>query len=142
MNIAAALAARASGAKVVLNAAPARPLSRDLLDLVDLLVVNRVEAAMLCGGPVETPQQALAAAPLLGAQAVVVTLGGEGLVLRAPGEAPVALAPHRVRVVSTHGAGDCFVGALSARWAAGASLREAAQAANLAAARFVGGLEA
>jgi ribokinase len=139
VNVAAATAARGGEAKVILNAAPARAMSEHFLALVDILVVNRVEAAMMAGGAVASREQALEAAPRLGSawQAVVITLGGEGLVLRAGESAPEWIAPHPVRVVSTHGAGDCFVGALAARLAAGASLREAASAANLAAAEFV-----
>ena len=45
----AARAARAGGTRVVLNAAPARELPDELLDLVDLLVVNEVEAQAITG---------------------------------------------------------------------------------------------
>ena len=48
-NIAAARAARAAGATVCLNAAPYRPLSEELAALVDLLVVNAIEAEELGG---------------------------------------------------------------------------------------------
>jgi ribokinase len=135
-------AARAAGARVVLNAAPARAMTPELLDGVDILVVNRVEAAMLSGAKVETRAQALAVAALLPArEAVLVTLGGEGLVLCEKGGAAAWIAPHRVKVVSTHGAGDCFVGALAAGLAAGATLREAAERANARAARHVARLD-
>jgi sugar/nucleoside kinase (ribokinase family) len=40
------------------------------------------------------------------------------------------IAPKRVNVVSTHGAGDCFVGVLAARLAGGDFLRQAAGFAN------------
>jgi ribokinase len=46
VNIAAAKRAKGLNASVWLNAAPARPLSSDLLELVDVLIVNRVEAAV------------------------------------------------------------------------------------------------
>ena len=136
-NIAAATAAREAGARVILNAAPVRAMTPALLDRVDLLIVNRIEAAMLAG--CDDP---LAALPRLVApgRAAIVTLGGEGLVLQEAGAAPVFIAPHRVAVVSTHGAGDCFVGALAARLARGDSLHAAAQAANFAAARHVAAL--
>ena len=139
VNIAAARAARAAGARVVLNAAPMRAMSEEFLSLVDVLVVNRVEAEGLAGEPVADAGAALAALPKLGAgkRDVVVTLGGAGLVLQPKGQAPTAIAPIKVKVVSTHGAGDCFVGALAARLAAGDSLLAAARAANAAAAAFV-----
>ena len=140
-NIAAARAARAMGARVLLNAAPMRGMSAALLDLVDVLVVNRIEAEALAGHPVRDAAAAQAAAPKLGAGArdVIVTLGGAGVVAQRRGQAPFFIAPIPVRVASTHGAGDCFVGALAARLAAGADLLAASIAANAAAAAFVEG---
>jgi len=49
VSLAAAAAARARGARIVLNAAPARRMSAAFLALVDVLVVNRVEAAHAVG---------------------------------------------------------------------------------------------
>ena len=54
-NLAAARTARAAGATVVLNAAPARAIG-DLGGLVDVLVVNAVEAEMLGARPVDEPR--------------------------------------------------------------------------------------
>jgi ribokinase len=138
-NIASAREARARGARVAVNAAPARAMTREMLDLVDVLIVNRVEAEMLSGLNVADAPSALRALPRLGAgeRDVIVTLGGEGLVAQAKGEAPMAIDPVRVPVMSTHGAGDCFVGAFAARIARGAGLIEAARAANAAAAAHV-----
>jgi ribokinase len=59
------------------------------------------------------------------------------LALAVRGEASYAEAAHRVDLVDTHGAGDAFVGALSARLAGGTPLKEAVQFANAAAALFV-----
>lgn len=138
VNVAAARAARAGGAIVILNAAPARECGDDLLDLVDVLVVNRVEAQMLSGAPVSGRASAREALPALGSarRSVVVTLGGEGLVAT-QGDAVNEIAALPVAVVSTHGAGDCFVGALASRLAAGEGLLKACRFANAAAARFV-----
>ena len=55
-NVSAARVAHRAGAVVVLNAAPARPLG-GLAGLVDVLVVNAVEAEMLGGGPVDGPRE-------------------------------------------------------------------------------------
>lgn len=143
VNIAAAKVARAAGAVVVLNAAPARATSAELLDRVDVLVVNRVEAEMFSGAKVADRDGAMAALPKLAkaARGVVVTLGGNGLVVQSAGEAARWIAPKPVKVVSTHGAGDCFVGTLAARLAAGDGLLQAAEFANVAAANFVGRVE-
>ena len=142
VNVAAATAARALGARVVLNAAPARLMTEALLTLVDVLVVNRVEAAMLTGRSVEGRAQAIEAAQTLrsGRQVVIVTLGGDGLVVQAVDSKPNWIPAKAVQVVSTHGAGDCFVGTLSARLAAGDTPQEAASVANVAAGRHVGQL--
>jgi ribokinase len=142
VNVAAAKAAKASGAAVILNAAPARAASKALLDRVDVLIVNRVEAEMLSGQSVAHREGALNALAKLAkpVRAVVVTLGGEGLVAQAAGEPPRWIAAKPVKPVSTHGAGDCFVGTLAAGLAKGDELYEAARLANLAAADFVAGL--
>jgi ribokinase len=139
VNIAAARVARAAGAHVILNAAPARAMSAALLDVVDVLVVNRVEASMLAQREVADRAGAIVALPRLAApgRSVVVTLGGDGLVVQSDGAEAIEIAPKNVKVVSTHGAGDCFVGALAARIAEGDLLNQAAEFANAAAADHV-----
>jgi ribokinase len=136
----AAIAAAAMDAHVIVNAAPARAIDPALYQHVDTLVVNRVEAEMIASRPVADTAGALAALPALGGgrRNVIVTLGGDGLVLQPRDGAPTTLAPHRVNVVSTHGAGDCFIGALAAELARGAALAPAASFANRAAATLVG----
>lgn len=141
VNVAAAGVARAAGAMVMLNAAPARASTADLLDLVDVLVVNRVEAEMISGLPVRDRAGAMAALPALGSErrTVIVTLGGDGLVVAAPGTAPCEIAAAKVTVVSTHGAGDCFLGALAFRLAKGDAMIAACRFANAKAGDFVAG---
>ena len=51
-NVAAARAVKAQGGRVVLNAAPARKLSGELIALVDIVIVNAIEAEFLAGVPV------------------------------------------------------------------------------------------
>ena len=107
--------ARARGARVVLNAAPARPLPAALLRRVDVLVVNENEARCLREQPgCRRRRAAFAAAwPAASAAAVVVTLGAAG-----PSPRRTAMhatsPPPRVEVVDTTGAGDAFAGALAA----------------------------
>ena len=138
-NVAAARLAKDDGIRVILNAAPARPLGPDLSAHVDLLVVNAVEAEMICGVVVTSLSAATEAAALLSEQVanVVVTAGGLGLAAAERGNTPYAEAAHRVKLIDTHGAGDAFIGALAARWASGASVVEAVRFANAAAALFV-----
>lgn len=141
VNLAAARAVRAAGGQTILNAAPARPAGDELLACVDVLVVNRVEAAQLSGLTVDGPAAAAEAGRRLaqGGRAAVVTLGGDGLVLVGPDGTVETIAAEKVEVATTHGAGDCFVGTLAARLAQGAGLTSACRQANAAAARFVAG---
>lgn len=120
--------------RLIWNAAPARDLNAVLAGRTDVLVVNRVEAADLtgCAEPVTAAEALLAR--IRGD--VIVTLGGDGLVH----SGPTGTAHHAVRavkVVSAHGAGDMFVGALAARLAAGDDIGPAIAFAQAAAALFV-----
>ena len=141
-NIAAARIVRAAGGFVVLNAAPARPLSPELGQLVQLLIVNAIEAEMLGAPPVMDLETAAAAARHLNTPdyTVIVTAGGHGLAGASSREV-VTLAGYPVANAQTHGAGDTFVGALAARLAADDTLDLAMRYANAAAALHVGAAE-
>jgi ribokinase len=125
INLAVAKKAKQSGAKVMLNAAPARDLDSKLMELVDVLIVNRVEAKAI--GKVELNTQAT----------VIETRGGDGLSLLLPNKASEFLPAFKVPVISSHGAGDCFVGALAARLCASDTIENAALYASAAAALHV-----
>jgi len=139
LNVSAARAARAAGATVCLNAAPYRPLSDEFAALVDLLVVNAIEAAQLFGLAVTGLASAAKAARALAERfpSAVVTAGGEGVAGMRRGEDPMTLPALPVALVSTHGAGDAFVGALVAALAAGRPFAECLGSANTAAAIHV-----
>ena len=141
VNLAAAAEAQRRGLRVILNAAPARLLPPALPLLVDVLVVNAVEAGMMGAGHVHTLQDAAKAAHHLSARfkAVVVTAGALGLAARSPG-VELMLPAERITVVSSHGAGDAFIGALATALARGENLPNACEAASKAAARHVAGL--
>ncbi|UVK37774.1 ribokinase [Mesorhizobium sp. AR10] len=139
-NIAAARAIKAAGGRVVLNAAPARKLSDDLIVLVDIVIVNAIEAEFLAGVPVvDTLDGAGEAARRLVDvyPAAIVTAGGEGVAYCHRDGQAFALAAIPVKVVSTHGAGDEFVGAFAAGLARGEPIEAAIAAANAAAALLV-----
>jgi ribokinase len=133
-SLLAARLARAGGATVVLNPAPAGDLPDELLPLVDVLVPNETEAGQLTGLPVETAEQAAVAGRALrarGVPAVVLTLGARGaLLLDGSGEQRVA--PFAVQVVDTTAAGDAFCGVLAVALAEGLSLPQAARRASAA----------
>ena len=130
--------ANRAGARVILNAAPALPVSLDLLKTVDILVVNETEAVVLAKtlGWTATPREfALRATTAAPGLAVVVTLGAAGAFWIASDIALRATAPG-VRVIDTTGAGDAFVGALAAALdngaAPGVALRRGVAAGTLA----------
>ncbi|WP_061934787.1 PfkB family carbohydrate kinase [Aureimonas sp. AU22] len=139
VNLAAARAAREAGALVCLNAAPFRALPGELAALVDVLIVNAIEAEELCGRQVTDLASAADAAQELATRfpSVVVTAGGAGVAGVQSGGLPVAREALPVGLVSTHGAGDAFVGALASSLAAGKSFAESLSVANEAAARHV-----
>ena len=140
VNRAVAVEARRSGATVVLNAAPMRPIAPEMLELVDILIVNRIEAEALLAAPIQDLEDALEAAtrgPGGFDGEVIITLGSDGLVHRDREGTVEHHAVSPVPVVSTHGAGDVFVGALCARMAASAAMEDAIDYAQAVAARFV-----
>lgn len=126
---AAALAAETVGAKVVLNLAPYRGLTKETLSLCDPLVVNQSEAAAMVGFQIPdaaAAQQALAVL-IASVRSAVITLGAAGACwadISGSGHVP---APEVEAVVDTTGAGDAFVGALAAELSAGLSLRQATE---------------
>lgn len=128
------------GAKIVLNPAPAQPLPDELLALVDVLVPNESETALLSGQSVVTPEQAENAAQQLfarGVGAVVLTLGSRGALLVSSTAPGIHFPPYNVQVIDTTAAGDSFVAALSVGIANGLPLENAVQQANAAGALAV-----
>lgn len=112
-------AARESGGKFILNAAPPAILPTSITSLVDVLIVNQNEAIALVGS---LEPRALRA---LGTGVVIVTRGAEGAEVVTPtdvGYVPVI----PVRAVDTTGAGDAFCGAFAVGIAEGRDPFEAA----------------
>jgi ribokinase len=130
--------ARAAGATTILNPAPAREFGKELLDLVGVLVLNETELGLLSNTALNDTDDVarfVAAAKTLQArsgQIICVTLGKRGAVALV--ESETIMVPGRaVKAVDTTGAGDCFVGALAAQLAHGATIHDALDYANAAA---------
>lgn len=121
-------AARLATGAFVLNPAPANPLPEDLLAMVDVLVPNRPELALLTGsGEPKTIAEVEQAARSLGHGGdVVVTLGAEGALLVGQDRATRVPAPE-VSPVDPTGAGDAFCGALARGMSAGMDLLDAVE---------------
>ncbi|MDG4898485.1 PfkB family carbohydrate kinase [Mesorhizobium sp. WSM4976] len=139
VNLAAAKAAKRAGVPVCLNAAPHRLLTDEFVALVDIMMVNAIEAEQFCGCPVGDIASAMGAARLLSSRfaTVVVTAGADGVVGLQRGHEPVVVPAIPVRLVSTHGAGDVFAGTFAAAFAAGSAFAACLDLANRAAARHV-----
>ena len=131
--------ARAKGVKTILNPAPARTLPRDIFGLVDVLIPNETEAAILTGLSVGTQTEARTAGEVLrkqGVKTVVLTLGERGAVYVEARDVG-ALSAYDVKAVDTTAAGDAFVGAFAVATAEGKSLPEAIRWGNAAGALAV-----
>jgi ribokinase len=110
--------AKKCGVPVLLNPAPARPVTDAMLKGIMFLVPNRHELADLAGLQTGTVAEVEAAANALigrGVQIVITTLGREG-VLRATVDGARLISAPVVQAVDTTGAGDTFVGAFAAEW--------------------------
>ncbi|KAK8434297.1 Ribokinase-like protein [Phyllosticta citricarpa] len=115
-------AAKKKGVDVIINPAPAIPLSDEVYAGLDHLIVNESEAALLSGRPAEdiTPESNLSsvAAEFVqkGVKNIIITLGGAGVFYQtasrhAQGQPGNLIPAKKVKVVDTTAAGDTFVGA-------------------------------
>ncbi len=132
-----------AGALTILNPAPARQLSSELLQNVDVIVPNETEAAQLTGIPVhdfDSATQAAHALQQMSARTVIITLGEKGALWLNENAVAQQVMPFQVQVVDTTAAGDAFVGALGVALAREqdweTSLRTASAAGALAATKL------
>ncbi len=144
----AATVAAESGCTVILNAAPACDIPQALVEVVDILVVNEVEAAFYLDES-EVIDASVAASSGRRLQenfdaSVIITLGSEGSYLfdKAEPGTCIHIPARAVRAVETTGAGDSYVGAMAVALADGRSIREAAEYGTLASSITVQGVGA
>ncbi len=131
--------ARAQGARVILNPAPAQALSDALLQDVTMLTPNETEARMLTGVEVRDEAGAQKAAEILiekGVDSVIITLGAAGAYVHAS-DFQGMVPGFEVDPVDTTAAGDTFNGTLAAGLAEGMPLQPAVLFAHAAAALSV-----
>lgn len=122
---------REHGLTVLLNPAPARPLTGDILAQVDILTPNEGESRLLLGldandtsiGHADVARQLLA----LGPRTVINTLGEQGCLIVEHGREPLHVPAFAVNAIDTVGAGDAFSGGLATALAEGQPLAEAAR---------------
>ncbi len=131
-------AARQEGARSMLDPAPAQPLDRGLLSMVDILTPNETEARLLLGrapgrvGPEDAPELARALRAV-GPRAVVIKMGDAGCFYSGP-EGEMAAPAFRVTALDATAAGDTFNAGLAVALTEGRPVVEALRFANAAAA--------
>lgn len=130
---------REVGMTTILNPAPGRQLSDDVLSLPDIITPNETEASLLTDMAVTDLQTARQAGEHLlarGCRTVVITLGSHGALLIRPGEVR-HFPPFSVTAVDSTGAGDAFNGVLATTLLEGLPLEQALSYANAAGALCV-----
>ena len=121
--------AQEKGKIVILNPAPAQPLSHSLLQRISILTPNETEASMISGIQVIDTTSACEAARAicaLGVKTVIITLGAKGALIYTDAfwkEIPV----EKVEAVDTTAAGDVFNGALAVALSEGKEITDAVQ---------------
>jgi ribokinase len=138
VQVAAEIAA-AHGVRVILNPAPAQPLSDELISLVSVLTPNESEAELLTGIEVADENRAVLAADQLrskGVATAIVTLGSQGAMV-ASDDFSGPVSAFDVKPVDTTAAGDVFNGALAVALSEGETLELAVKFASAAAALSV-----
>jgi ribokinase len=113
--------------RVILNPAPARHLSDELIEKVFLITPNEREAEFLTGISIREPASIKMAAERLhqkGIANVIITLGKRGAYWSSVNGYGYVEAPSR-KAIDTTAAGDCFNGALAVALSENKSLEEA-----------------
>jgi len=129
--------ARASGTTTVLNPAPALDFPEQIYALCDYITPNEHEAALLTNIPVNTIDDARAAAEVLlarGVGCVLITLGAQGALLHSAQQSLHLPPMYAGPVLETAGAGDAFNGGFAAALAQGMTPEQAARFATAVAA--------
>ena len=117
----------AHGVKVVLNPAPAAPVSKEILDKVSYLTPNEHEAAILFGE--KTLEEMLRLYP----GKLLITQGSRGASICLENGQIVQVPARKAEVVDTTGAGDTLNGAFTMQIANKVPVEEALRFANVAA---------
>lgn len=126
--------AASAGVKVILNPAPACPLSDTLLSKVFALTPNETECRLLCGPEAVDDVEANAAVLYRkGVKNVIVTLGEKGSMLY-NADGVVTVPARKVTAVDTVAAGDTYNGAFTVALSKGKNFVEAMEFATAASA--------
>lgn len=131
--------ANKKGIKVILNPAPARALSEQLLKNLYIIIPNKNEAEILSGIKVCDIESARKAATIISAKGVdivVITLGSQGALIKEHEDYHFVEA-YKVDTVDTTAAGDAFCGSVCVGLSEGKSILQSVELAVRAAALTV-----
>lgn len=121
--------AKKHGVTTVLNPAPGKQLTKEVLQYVDYLTPNETEIKILLSYPVDyklEEEELIQKLKLLDVPNVIITMGGDGVLLWKNGSLK-RFPAFKVEAVDTTAAGDAFNGAFSVAVAEGSSTEEAIQ---------------
>ena len=126
--------AKESGAIVILNPAPVKEFNREILDYVDILIPNEIEASLIADVPLDGMNSIYKIASELEdkVETVVITLGEKGVFCSNISEKVIPVI--EVDTIDTTGAGDAFAGIFASYLSRGHSLRDAIDYARVGAA--------
>lgn len=121
--------AHSKGKMIVLNTAPMQNISDDLLQKIDIITPNEIEAGILTHMKIKNEQDAEIAAKILiqkGVKNVVITLGKNGVYVMTP-DKKETIPAMKVEAVDTTGAGDAFNGGFVTALSEGMDIFQAAK---------------
>lgn len=116
-----------NGIKVVLNPAPARSMSRDIMEKVTYIIPNEHETKFMFGG--KEKSVLLKEHP----EKLIITLGSKGVTTCLKTGEILTIPARKSSVVDTTGAGDTLIGSFTFQIANGVCIKKALEFANLAA---------
>ena len=125
-----------TGARIIVNPAPAQVLPPDVLSLVDYLIPNEFELATILkksGMTKEDIHENVSQIRAFGCKNCIVTLGKDGSMIVDNAGNETHIPAYSVQAVDTTAAGDCFVGALAVGLSEDKPLAEATRFASAAA---------
>ena len=138
-NILAAKKAKEMGVRIFYNAAPAKKINPDFYGLVDMLLVNEIEAQDITAIKITNLDDIKKTSKFLSKNfpVAIVSAGQKGVVYCENQKEPIHIKETNVKVKSTHGAGDTFAGTFCGALISGKDLQQSISIANRKAADFI-----